>query len=154
MKNQNIKAALFDLDGVVVFTDKYHYLAWKRLADENGWEFDEKVNNRLRGIPRIASLEEILKYNGIDLPYEEKERLADIKNTYYKELLNELNPSDIYKGSVEFIEELRKRNVKIALCSSSKNADFVLEKLGLSYLFDKVVPGIDIINSKPHPDGC
>lgn len=150
MKNRNIKAALFDLDGVVVFTDKYHYLAWKRLADENGWEFDEKVNNRLRGIPRIASLEEILKYNGIDLPYEEKERLADIKNTYYKKLLNELNPSDIYKGSVEFIEELRKRNVKIALCSSSKNAGFVLEKLGLSYLFDKVVTGNDIVNSKPH----
>ena len=152
MKNQNIKAALFDLDGVVVFTDKYHYLAWKRLADENGWDFDEKVNNRLRGIPRIASLEEILKYNGINLPYDEKEYLANKKNGYYKELLNELNSSDIYEGSVEFIEKLRAKNVKIALCSSSKNAEFVLDKLGLSYLFDKVVTGNDIVNSKPHPE--
>ena len=67
MKNQVIKAALFDLDGVVVFTDKYHYLAWKKLADENGWEFDEQVNQRLRGIPRIASLEEILRHNNTDL---------------------------------------------------------------------------------------
>ena len=152
MKNQNIKAALFDLDGVVVFTDKYHYLAWKRLADENGWAFDEKVNNRLRGIPRIASLEEILKYNGVDLPYAEKERLAEVKNTYYKELLTGINLSDIFKGSVEFIEELKKHNVKTAVCSSSKNAKYVLEKLGLSHLFDKIVTGNDISHSKPHPE--
>ena len=91
MKNQVIKAALFDLDGVVVFTDKYHYLAWKKLADENGWEFDEQVNQRLRGIPRIASLEEILRHNNTDLPFEEKERLANIKNEYYVKMLENLN---------------------------------------------------------------
>ena len=80
MKNQNIKAALFDLDGVIVFTDKYHYLAWKQLADEKGWDFDEQVNNRLRGIPRLASLEEILKHNQIELTMEEKIELMERKN--------------------------------------------------------------------------
>lgn len=94
-KNYNIKAALFDLDGVVAFTDKYHYLAWKRLADENGWYFDETINNRLRGITRIVSLEELLKYNNVKLPMEEKIVLADRKNEYYKVLLNQLNSCGI-----------------------------------------------------------
>lgn len=152
MKNHNIKAALFDLDGVVVFTDKYHYLGWKRLADENGWDFDETVNNRLRGIARIASLEEILKHNNTDLPMPEKIALADRKNEYYKELLNNLNPTDIYTGSIEFIEKLRAQGVKTALCSASRNADFVLEKLGISHLFDAVVTGKDIVNGKPNPE--
>ena len=120
MKNQVIKAALFDLDGVVVFTDKYHYLAWKQLTDENGWEFNKDVNQRLRGIPRIASLEEILKHNNIDLPYEEKERLANIKNEYYVKMLENLNANDIFTGAPEFIKALRERGIKISLCSSSK----------------------------------
>ncbi len=152
MKNQNIKAALFDLDGVVVFTDKYHYLAWKKICDEQGWDFNEQVNNRLRGIPRIASLEEILKHNNTDLPYEEKERLASIKNEYYLQLLQDLNESDIYTGSVEFIKKLREKGVKIALCSSSKNAPFVLQKLNIAHLFDAVVTGKDIKNAKPDPE--
>lgn len=152
MKNQVIKAALFDLDGVVVFTDKYHYLAWKQLTDENGWEFNKGVNQRLRGIPRIASLEEILKHNNIDLPYEEKERLANIKNEYYVKMLENLNANDIFTGAPEFIKALRERGIKISLCSSSKNAEFVLEKLKLASLFDTVVTGKDITNSKPDPE--
>lgn len=152
MKNQVIKAALFDLDGVVVFTDKYHYLAWKKLADDNGWEFNENVNQKLRGIPRIASLEEILKHNNTDLPYEEKERLANIKNEYYVKMLENLDENDIFTGAPEFIKALRGKGIKISLCSSSKNAEFVLEKLGLTSLFDAVVTGKDIINSKPDPE--
>ena len=151
-KCQVIKAALFDLDGVVVFTDKYHYLAWKKLSDENGWNFDEQVNQRLRGIPRIASLEEILKHNNTDLPYEEKERLANIKNEYYVKMLDRLNREDIFSGVREFIEDLRNKGIKTALCSSSKNAEFVLEKLGLSYLFDAVVSGNNIKKAKPDPE--
>ncbi len=151
-KNQNIRAALFDLDGVVVFTDKYHYLAWKTLCDQKGWAFDEKVNNRLRGIPRIHSLEEILKHNGIELEQGEKEQLADLKNRYYVELLQQLNQTDIYEGSLEFIKRLREKNVKIALCSSSKNAPFVLQKLGIGELFDAVVTGADITCAKPDPE--
>lgn len=152
MKNQVIKAALFDLDGVVVFTDKYHYLAWKKLADEKGWEFDENVNQRLRGIPRIASLEEILKHNNVDLPYEEKETLANIKNEYYVKMLENLDENDIFTGAPEFIKALRERGIKISLCSSSKNAEFVLDRLGLMPLFDAVVTGKDIVNSKPDPE--
>lgn len=152
MKNYNIKAALFDLDGVIVFTDKYHYLAWKQLADEQGWKFDEEVNNRLRGIPRLASLEEILKHNGIELPLEEKIVLMNQKNDYYVELLQNINEEDIYPGAVEFLKKLRARGIKISLCSSSKNAPLVLEKLGLTELFDAVVTGHDIQNAKPDPE--
>lgn len=152
MKNHNIKAALFDLDGVIVFTDKYHYLAWKKLSDEQGWDFDEKVNNRLRGIPRLSSLEEILKYNNIDLPMEQKIELMNRKNDYYVELLENINEEDIYPGVVEFIKKLRAKGTKISLCSSSKNAPLVLDKLGLIELFDAVVTGHDIKNAKPDPE--
>lgn len=152
MKNQTIKAALFDLDGVVVFTDKYHYLAWKKLSDENGWDFNEEINNRLRGIPRIASLEEILKHNNVELTSEKKELLANVKNEYYIELLQQLNETDIYNGVIEFISELKRKGVKISLCSSSKNAEFVLKKLGIEHLFDEMVTGKDIVNAKPDPE--
>ncbi|MBR5500366.1 MAG: beta-phosphoglucomutase [Clostridia bacterium] len=152
MRNYNIKAALFDLDGVIVFTDKYHYLAWKQLSDEQGWDFNETVNNRLRGIPRLASLEEILKHNNIDLPLEEKIVLMNRKNDYYVKLLEQINPDDVYPGSVEFIKKLRARGILISLCSSSKNAPLVLEKLGLTELFDAVVTGHDIKNAKPDPE--
>ncbi len=152
MKNQVIKAALFDLDGVVVFTDKYHYLAWKKLADENGWDFDEQINQRLKGIPRLASLEEILKHNNTDLPYKEKERLANIKNDYYVKMLENLDDNDIFTGAPEFIKSLREKGIKISLCSSSKNAEFVLDKLGLMPLFDAVITGKDIVNAKPDPE--
>lgn len=152
MKNQNIKAALFDLDGVIVFTDKYHYLAWKKLADEEGWEFDEHVNNRLRGIPRLASLEEILKHNHVELPMEKKLLLMEKKNEYYVKLLENINEGDIYPGAVEFIQKLRKHNVLISLCSSSKNAELVLNSLGIADLFDAIVTGHDIQNAKPDPE--
>lgn len=152
MRNYNIKAALFDLDGVIVFTDKYHYLAWKQLSDEQGWDFNETVNNRLRGIPRLASLEEILKHNNIDLPLEEKIVLMNRKNDYYVKLLEQINPGDIYPGSVEFLKKLRARGILISLCSSSKNAPLVLDKLGLTDLFDAVVTGHDIKNAKPDPE--
>lgn len=152
MKNHNIKAALFDLDGVIVFTDKYHYLAWKKLADEQGWDFDEKVNNRLRGVPRLASLEEILMHNKISLPMDKKLELMEIKNNYYVELLQNIDEGDIYPGAVEFIKKLREKGTKISLCSSSKNAELVISKLGLSNLFDAVVTGHDIKNAKPDPE--
>lgn len=152
MKNHNIKAVLFDLDGVIVFTDKYHYLAWKKIADEQGWEFDEQVNNRLRGIPRLASLEEILKHNHIELPMEKKLELMEQKNDYYVKLLEDINEADIYPGAVNFIRKLRERGTKISLCSSSKNAELVLNSLGISDLFDAIVTGHDIKNAKPDPE--
>ena len=152
MKNHNIKAALFDLDGVIVFTDKYHYLAWKALADEQGWDFDEKLNNQLRGIPRLASLEVILRHNGVELPMEKKIEFMEKKNNLYVKLLENINEGDIYPGAVEFLKKLRAKGTKISLCSSSKNAVLVLDKLGLTELFDAIVTGHDIKNAKPDPE--
>jgi beta-phosphoglucomutase len=147
-----IKAVLFDLDGVIVFTDRYHYLGWKRLADENGWAFDEEVNNGCRGVPRMESLEVILRHNGVELPDAEKEELASKKNAYYVELLSDINEADVYPGAVDFLKRLRSTGVKIALCSSSKNAPLVLESLGLEAYFDAVVTGADIQKAKPDPE--
>ena len=151
-KNPQIKGVLFDLDGVVVFTDKYHYLGWKKLADEKGWAFDEEVNNGCRGVPRLASLQVILDHNGIDLPLKEKERLADVKNDVYKELLQQINDSDIYPGVIDLVKRLKAEGLKLAICSSSKNAQTVLDALDLSKYFDAVVGGNDIKNPKPDPE--
>lgn len=122
-----VRACLFDLDGVLVFTDRCHYLAWKSVADENGLDFNETVNLRLRGIPRPESLNEILKYNHIELADAEKARLADLKNARYVQMLQGIGENDVYPGAFALIRTLRNRGIRIALCSSSKNARLVLE---------------------------
>ncbi len=147
-----IRAALFDLDGVVAFTDRYHYLSWKRLADEQGWAFDEQLNHQLRGIPRLTSLQMILDCNRISITEDEKAALADRKNDYYKEMLQSINESDLYPGVVGFLEKLRSEGVKLGLCSSSKNAMTVLERLDLTRFFDAVVTGHDFKRAKPDPE--
>lgn len=147
-----IRAVLFDLDGVVVFTDRYHYLGWKRLADEQGWQFDEELNHQLRGIPRLAALRIILDHNHVTLDEAEQEALANRKNEYYKELIASINDSDLYPGVVPFLEELREQGVKIGLCSSSKNAQTVLDKLNLTRFFDTIVTGHDFRKAKPDPE--
>ena len=147
-----IRGALFDLDGVVVFTDKYHYLGWKRLADEQGWSFDEELNHQLRGIPRLASLQVILDHNGVTLSDEEKEAHAGRKNDYYKESLQGINESDLYPGVVGCLTRLKAEGVKLGLCSSSRNAMTVLERLDLARLFDVVVTGHDFERAKPDPE--
>ena len=148
----DVKGILFDLDGVIVFTDKYHYLGWKKLADENGWDFNEEINNACRGVPRMASLQVLLDHNGIELPGEEKERLADLKNEYYKELLKQINNGDIYPGAIDLLKRLKSDGLKLAICSSSKNAQAVLNALSLTEYFDTVVGGDDIRTSKPDPE--
>jgi beta-phosphoglucomutase len=145
-------AALFDLDGVVVFTDKYHYLGWKKVSDENGYEFNEKLNDLCRGVPRMASLEVILGHNRVTLSQSEKEVLADRKNRYYVELLQSICADDLYPGVIDFLKKLRARGVKIGLCSSSRNAGLVLDRLELTAYFDAVVTGADIRHAKPHPE--
>lgn len=148
----NVKAALFDLDGVIVFTDRFHFLAWKRLADEQGWRFDETMNHQLRGVSRMASLNVILIENGVVLSDEEKADLADRKNRYYVESLEQLGKQDLYPGAVDFIQKLKARNVLIGLCSASRNAQTVLDRLNISDLFDCVVTGADIQKTKPDPE--
>lgn len=146
------KATLFDLDGVVVFTDKYHYLAWKELSDENHWSFSEEINHGCRGIPRLASLEVILRHNKVEATPEQKLAWADRKNRRYVGLLRTISADDLYPGVLPFLESLRQRGMKIGLCSSSRNARMVLENLNLTRLFDAVVTGDDIARAKPDPE--
>lgn len=147
-----MKAVIFDLDGVVVYTDGYHYKAWKKLADDQGWKFDETLNDQLRGVSRMDSLQIILDHNGIDLPEETKIELATRKNEDYKQFLTGIDESALVDGALDFIRALRKRGIKTGLGSSSKNAMTVLESLGITDLFDTIVTGNDITKSKPDPE--
>lgn len=146
------KAFIFDLDGVLVFTDKFHYQAWKKMADGMGIYFDEEINNRLRGVSRMASLEIILeKYDG-DLSQEDKERLAAEKNDSYRELLKTMTPADVTDEVRATLKTLRERGYKLAIGSSSKNARFILGQVGLLDEFDAISDGNNITNSKPDPE--
>lgn len=148
-----MKALIFDLDGVICFTDHFHFLAWKQLADELGIYFDEKINNRLRGVSRMDSLEIILEnYEGKPLSAEEKEQLATKKNEVYKKLLENMTPQDASDEVRETLKELRKRGYKLSLGSSSKNAKFILEKIELTDAFDAISDGTNISKSKPDPE--
>lgn len=146
------RGIIFDLDGVICHTDKYHYQAWKQVADKLGICFDETINNRLRGVSRRESFEIILeKYDGT-MSEEEKERYTTEKNEIYKELLKNMSPADLAPEVKETMDELRKRGLKLAIGSSSKNAGFILGQLGLGDYFDAVSDGNQITRSKPDPE--
>ncbi len=148
----NCKAVIFDLDGVICFTDKYHYLAWKALADRLGIYFDEVINNRLRGVSRMASLEIILERADREYSEEEKLAFAEEKNNTYRELLKNMSPADLTDEVRETLEELRRRGYLLAIGSSSKNTKFILGQIGLADFFDAIADGTDITNSKPDPE--
>lgn len=153
MLGKTIKGLIFDLDGVIVFTDKLHYLAWKEMADEIGIHFDEKINNRLRGVSRMDSLSIILEnYNGDELTLERKQELAESKNNNYKKLLNEMTPGDVSLEVKETLKELRRRGYKLAIGSSSQNAKIILARVGLMNAFDEISDGNNIEKSKPDPE--
>lgn len=148
-----LKAVIFDLDGVIVFTDKFHYQAWKKMADQMGIYFDEEINNRLRGVSRMDSLEIILeRYQGAPLSEEKKEALAAQKNETYRELLKTMTPEDVSKEVRDTLTEIRRRGYGISLGSSSKNARFILEQVGLTDAFDQISDGSSITKSKPDPE--
>ena len=147
-----IKAVIFDLDGVIVSTDDCHYEAWKKMADEEGIYFDKTINNRLRGVSRMESLEIVLERAVKEYSDEEKLQLAERKNGYYKEFITKLTPDDILPGAKENLEELRKNGIKIAIGSSSKNTPVILKQIGLDNYFDTVSDGNNITNSKPDPE--
>lgn len=148
----NCKAVIFDLDGVICFTDKYHYLAWKALADRLGIYFDEIINNRLRGVSRMASLEIILERSSVAYGEEEKLAFAEEKNNTYRALLANMSPADLTDEVLGTLKELRRRGYLLAIGSSSKNAKFILGQIGLGDFFDAVSDGTDITHSKPHPE--
>lgn len=147
-----LTAIIFDLDGVVVFTDALHYQAWKTIADRLGIPFGEEENNRLRGVSRMESLEIILSLGGIVLPEEEKQRLAAEKNEMYRKLLESLTPADVSAEVREGLAQLRAMGLKLAIGSSSRNAKTILEKVGLGEFFDAVSDGNNIKNTKPDPE--
>lgn len=150
--NTTIHAALFDLDGVIVDTAHYHYLAWKRLAEEIGIELTIEDNERLKGVSRMDSLEIILSLGGLTFSQQEKEVMADRKNTWFVDYVNQMGPDEILPGAKELLVDLRAKGVKIALGSSSKNARTVLKLLNIEPLFDAIVDGTMVQNSKPHPE--
>ncbi len=152
-KWKNIKGLIFDLDGVIVFTDKFHFQAWKALADRLDIYFDEKINHRLRGVSRMESLEIILeRYEGKPFTTEEKEALAEEKNKTYRKLLDTMTPADVSGEVRDTLAELRRRGYRLAIGSSSKNAKYILEKINLTDAFDAISDGTNITRSKPDPE--
>lgn len=151
-KTVQFDGIIFDLDGVICHTDHFHYKAWKELADKMGIPFDEKKNDRLRGVSRMKSLEIILEGYPVPLSIEEKEALCKEKNDSYVVLLEQMSPNDLSKEVLDTLDKLRKRGLKLAIGSSSKNAGLILKKLGLENFFDAVSDGNNITKTKPDPE--
>lgn len=145
-------AIIFDLDGVICFTDKYHYQAWKKLADRLGIYFDEEINNRLRGVSRMESLEIILERSEKEYSQDEKNAFAEEKNDTYRELLKQMTTADLSDEVKATLDALREKGIKLAIGSSSKNTRTILGQIGLGGFFDEISDGTNITNSKPDPE--
>lgn len=147
-----IKACIFDLDGVIVDTAKFHFLAWQRLANELGFEFTEEDNERLKGVSRMDSLNILLEIGGLTLTDEKKEELAAKKNDWYVELISKMDESEILPGTTEFLMSVREAGLKIALGSASKNAKAILKHVRLYEMFDVIIDGTHVSKAKPDPE--
>ena len=147
-----IEAVIFDLDGVIVSTDEYHYQAWKKLSVQEGIFFDRETNERLRGVSRMESLEIILEKADKEYSDSQKQEMASRKNTIYRELLKNVDETDILPGVNDFLLSLKNKNIRIAIGSSSKNAPFILEQIGMGQTFEAIADGNQIQNSKPDPE--
>jgi beta-phosphoglucomutase len=146
-----IRGFLFDLDGVLVDTAKFHFLAWQRMANELGIAFGHDENEQLKGVSRRASLEKILSWGGLTLPEPEMERWMATKNAWYLEYVASMTSADVLPGAAEFLRSARAAGYRIALGSASKNALPILELVGILNLFDATVDGNDVTASKPDP---
>jgi len=147
-----IKACIFDLDGVIVDTAIYHYKAWKRLANELGFDITEHQNENLKGVSRTRSLELILQWGGITKTDAEKEELAARKNAWYVEMINKMTPDEILPGAKEFLQACIDAGLKTALGSASKNSATILEKVGITHFFNAVIDGNKVSKPKPDPE--
>src|ERR1700712_2418067 len=136
-----IKACIFDLDGVIVDTAVYHYKAWKRLANELGFDFTEEQNEHLKGVSRTRSLELILQWGGVTKTDAEKEELATRKNNWYVDMISQMKPDEVLPGAREFVQACRDAGIKTALGSASKNSVTILDKIGMTPLFDAIIDG-------------
>jgi beta-phosphoglucomutase len=149
---QKMRAAIFDLDGVIVDTAKYHYLAWKRLANEHGFDFTEKDNERLKGVSRVRSLEILLEIGGLHLDDATKSQMAIQKNDWYVDYISRMDESEILPGVVEYVKSIRSKGIKTAIGSASKNTPLILKRLGIASLFDVIVDGNKVSKAKPDPE--
>jgi beta-phosphoglucomutase len=147
-----IRGCIFDLDGVIVDTARYHYLAWSRLARDLGFEFTVEQNERLKGVSRLASLDILLEIGRLSLPEEEKQRLAALKNEWYVNHISTMTPSEILPGVVLFLDILRHNRIRIALGTASKNATMILNQIGLDQAFDCIIDGNKVTRAKPDPE--
>lgn len=141
---------IFDLDGVLTDTAEYHYLAWKRIADDEGLSFTREDNEALRGVPRRRSLELLLK--GRTLPEDRMQELMERKNGYYRAYLEEITPGDLLPGVVDFLSTAKTMGIRIGLGSASRNAHDVCARLGIVDYFDAFGDGNSVVNAKPAPD--
>ena len=147
-----IEAVIFDLDGVIVSTDDCHYKAWKKLAEQENIYFDRKINEKLRGVSRMDSLNIVLERSDRQYDDEQKRALAQRKNEYYVKLIDKLTENDVLAGVMENLKDLKQHGIKIAIGSSSKNAPLILKRIGLDTYFDAVSDGNNISKSKPDPE--
>lgn len=146
------QAVIFDLDGVICHTDYYHYLAWKKIADKIGIAFDETINNCLRGIGRMESLEIMLGARSEEFSQEAKRKFAEEKNDFYRRLLKNMSPKDLQPDVKNTLDQIKAHRIKIAVGSSSKNAKLILKQIGLENFFHAVSDGTNITRSKPDPE--
>jgi beta-phosphoglucomutase len=147
-----IRALIFDLDGVIVDTARYHFIAWKKIAESLKIPFGEIENEKLKGVSRIDSLEKILNWGGITLSKKEKKYWLDIKNKFYLDCISQISPKELLPGVSKLIEESKQCGFKIALGSASKNAIPILKKVNLINSFDEIVDGTIVSLSKPNPE--
>ena len=146
------KGFIFDLDGVIVDTAKYHFLAWSRLAEELGITFTESDNERLKGVSRMRSLDILLELGPVEVDDATKLSLATKKNTWYVEFINKMTPDDVLPGAEQFLKDSKQQGIKIALGSASKNAMTILDRLNITDLFDAIIDGNKVTNAKPDPE--
>jgi beta-phosphoglucomutase len=146
------KAFIFDLDGVIVDTARYHFLAWQKLAQELGIEFTPEHNEELKGVSRVRSLDIILELGKVTASQEDKNRWLIQKNEDYLAYLVNIDQSEVLPGVIPILQFLKEKNQPIALGSASKNARPILEKTGIIHYFNAIVDGNDVTNAKPDPE--
>jgi beta-phosphoglucomutase len=148
-----IQAVLFDLDGVLVSTDEYHYRSWLKLSKEEGFDFfDHEFNHQFRGVARMECVEILTRASGRTYTTEQKKEIADRKNRYFAESLSSVTPDELLPGALAALQELKRRGVKIAVASNSRNAKPIIRQVGIGQYLDAIVDGHEIENSKPDPE--
>lgn len=149
---RKIEAYIFDMDGVLVSTEKYHFASWKRLAETLGFSIDEEFNEQLKGVSRAVCIDLIVAHGNLQKSQEEKDMLAAQKNEWFLEYISEISQKDVLQGVLSFLQSAKQKNIKMAVGSASKNAPLLLQKMGITHFFDAIVDGNSITNAKPNPE--